>query len=185
MVCDGRDLFEAVCQAIEEIQSELENRGEGVAGFWTIVGLRQSRIAKTSSGQEYVTSCSALELPVSRRGLFGPNRVDFFVEFARPEREALSVAIELKTARKDSGRSWLVDTVEEQLWEKYLQLTGRRHGIHIVLWFRDEIRYDFPRQWTTAEELLAEINSVVKSRTSPPNQLIWLRRRLTARHRNR
>ena len=80
----------------------------------------------------------------------GANRVDFWVELARPARKPLRVAVELKTARKGRGRAWLVDTIGKQLWAKYLQPTGCYHGIHIVLWFRDKDRYNFPTGWKTA-----------------------------------
>ena len=159
MVRDERDLAEAVCQAVDDIQLELERRGEGVAGFW--------------NGPEPKTEpdCQNVLWPRLRDKLFhlgvagveeryvGPNRVDFWIELARPGRERLSVAIELKTARRRSGRAWLVNTIEEQLYEQYLRPTGCRHGVHIVLWFRDKDRYDAPSQWKTANALRREIRT--------------------------
>jgi hypothetical protein len=157
IVRDERDLFEAVCQAIEDIQFELEKRGEGVAGFWD------------GSRPKTEPDCQNVLWPRLRDKLFqfgvsgveercvGPNRVDFWVELARAGREPLTVAVELKTARKGLGRSWLVDTIGKQLWEKYLRPTRCRHGIHIVLWFRDHDRYDSPSQWKTAKVLSNEV----------------------------
>jgi len=157
MVRDERDLAEAVCQAVDDIQVELERRGEGVAGFW--------------NGSEPKTEpdCQNVLWPRLRDKLFhlgvigveeryvGPNRVDFWIELARPGRELLSVAIELKTARRGSGRAWLVDTIEKQLYQQYLRPTGCRHGVHIVLWFRDKNRYDAPSRWKTANALRNEV----------------------------
>ena len=168
MVRDERDLFETVCQALEEIQSELEKRGEGVAGFWD------------GSQPKTEPDCQNVLWPRLRDKLFrfgvtgveeryvGANRVDFWVELARPAREPFRVAVELKTARKGRGKAWLVDTIGKQLWEKYLQPTGCRHGVHIVLWFRDQHRYDFPSGWKTAKQLAIEVIPLaVRNETFP------------------
>ena len=50
-----------------------------------------------------------------------------------------------------------MDTIGEQLWAKYLQPTGCYHGVHIVLWFRDKDRYNFPTGWKTANALSNEV----------------------------
>ena len=84
MVRDERDLFEAVCQAIDNIKSELEYRGEGVAGFWN------------GSNPKTEPDCQNVLWPRLRDKLFhfgitgveeryvGANRVDFSGGVPRP-----------------------------------------------------------------------------------------------------
>ena len=157
MVRDERDLFETVCQAVEEIQSELQNRAEGVAGFWN------GNHPKTEA------DCQNVLWPRLRDKLFrfgvtgveeryvGPNRVDFWVELPRASQDSVKVAPGIENGEKKGRHSWLVDSVEDQLWNKYLRPTNCRHGIHVVLWFRDRERFDTPRSWRTARALLKQV----------------------------
>ena len=157
IIRDERDLFEAVCHAIEEIQSELVERGEGVAGFWDRTQPKTEPDCQNVLWPRLRDKLRQFGVTGVEERYVGANRVDFWVELAHAIREPLTVAVELKTARKGSGRSWLVDTIGKQLWERYLRPTHCRHGIHIVLWFRDKDRYDSPSQWTTAKALSNEV----------------------------
>jgi hypothetical protein len=149
------DLFEWVCQAIEDVQESLERRGEGVAGFWK------------GHMPHHEASCqnilwAFLRLTIQRSAIaavegeekcIGRNRCDFWVEYPRRGADAFRVGVELKVARAGYGAAELVQPVETQLWDKYLRPTGCRHGIFVVLWFRDNRRYHGPVHWDTRNAL--------------------------------
>jgi hypothetical protein len=155
VILSERDLFEWVCQAIEEVQEGLERRGEGVAGFWK------------GNTPHIETWCQNVLWPLLRLTLqrsdvtavegeekfIGPNRCDFWVEYPRSGAASFRVGVELKVARNGYGPEELVRPVETQLWEKYLRPTGCRHGIFIVLWFRDNQRYRGPIHWENRDTL--------------------------------
>jgi hypothetical protein len=86
------------------------------------------------------------------------NRCDFWVEYPRRGAPPFRVGIELKIARKQYGPNELIQPVESQLWQKYLRPSGSRHGIFIVLWFRDNQRYQGPKLWTSKAVLAEELN---------------------------
>ena len=79
------------------------------------------------------------------------------MEYPRANEQPFRIAIELKTARKGYVPKQLIDPIETQLWEEYLQPSGCQHGIFVVLWFRDDDRYPFPRQWPTPEKLAEDV----------------------------
>jgi len=87
-----------------------------------------------------------------------PDRVDFWVEKPIRGGQALRVAVELKIARKQYGRKRLIEPLETQLWSQYLEPSRCRHGIYIVLKFKDAKRYRYPTKWTTASELGEDLN---------------------------
>jgi hypothetical protein len=157
VILNERDLFEWVCRAIEEVQEGLEQRGEGVAGFWK------------GNTPHHETWCQNVLWPLLRLTLqrsditavegeekfIGANRCDFWVEYPRSGASSFRVGVELKVARKGYGPKELVHPVETQLWEKYLRPTGCRHGIFIVLWYRDNKRYHGPLHWENRDALAA------------------------------
>lgn len=120
VVLNERDLFEWVCQAIDEVQGALELRGESVAGLWNgdqpksepecqnvLWPLLQLTLQKST-----ITAVEGEEKSI------GPNRCDFCIEHPRMRKQPLRVAIELKTARMNYGPGKLIDPVETQLWER-------------------------------------------------------------------
>lgn len=155
VVLDGQDLFEWVSHAIEEVQDGFEQRGEGVAGFWNgnkprtepycqnvlwpllRLTLQRSEIAAVEGEEKFI----------------GRNRFDFFVEYPRRGAGSFRVGVELKVSRKGYGPAELIGPVESQLLKKYLRPFKCRHGIFIVLWFRDGQRYDRPVHWASREGL--------------------------------
>ncbi len=157
MIRDERDLYETVCQAIEQIQSELQDRAEGVAGFWNGNDPKTEADCQNVLWPRLRDKLLRLGVAGVEERYVGPNRADFWVELPQASQDPLNVALELKTARKSSGRAWLVDSVENQLWDKYLRPTHCRHGIHVILWFRDRNRHDAPSRWKTAKALLKEV----------------------------
>ena len=72
----------------------------------------------------------------------------------------------VRIARKQYGPNELIQPVESQLWKKYLRPSGCRHGIFVVLWFRDNQRYQGPKSWTNkgmlAEELSKKCEDIAK-----------------------
>jgi len=150
------DLFDCACQALEELQSEL-SRGDGVAGYW------DGEIPKSE------VRCQNVLWPDLRRimrqwgvsgieeRLVGARQCDFWVELPRPQRDPLQVAVELKAIRPDYSRRELIDPIQGQLWEKYMRPARCGHGIYVVIWFKDEKRYHYPKQWETPCDLLAEL----------------------------
>ena len=157
VILNERDLFEWVCQAIEELQAGLEQCGEGVAGFW------KGNIPHHEAWCQNVL-WPLLRLTLQRSDVtvaegeeksIGPNRCDFWVEYPRSGTASFRVGVELKVARKGYGPEELVRPVETQLWEKYLRPTGCRHGIFIVLWYRDSQRYHGPVHWENRDALAA------------------------------
>ena len=85
VILNERDLFEWVCQAIEELQEGLEQCGEGVAGFW------KGNIPHHEAWCQNVL-WPLLRLTLQRSDItvaegeeksIGPNRCDFWVEYPR------------------------------------------------------------------------------------------------------
>jgi len=89
--------------------------------------------------------------------LVGPNSSDFWVELPRQDDRNLTTIIELKVAKKSYGSAQLVDPIESQLWERYMEPVGCTHGIHVVLWFKDKDRFPHPSRWASADALLADL----------------------------
>jgi len=131
---------------MEEIQGELA-RGEGVAGYWPRLRDKLANWAVTNVAER----------------LIGPNPCDFWVEKPRMNAEPLRVIVELKTAREGYGRGQLVDPIESQLWGRYMVPSDCRHGIHVVLWFKDEARYPYPTAWDAPENLLSALQDRSRS----------------------
>jgi len=87
----------------------------------------------------------------------GPDRCDFWVEFPRAGARSFRVGVELKTARASYGPPDLIDPIEDQLLGKYLRPSGCRHGIFVVLWFRDDVRYKGPSHWESRDSLTKDL----------------------------
>ena len=161
VIRDERDLFEAVCEAIEEVEQEL-NRGESVAGYWDASGPKGETACQNMLWPRIRDKLRSYGLSTIEERYIGNNRADLWVESPRPGEDPLAVVVELKTARPKNPREWLVGSVRSQLWAKYLRLSGHPHGIHIVLWFRKPGRYEHPKAWESREALAEEIQSTCK-----------------------
>jgi hypothetical protein len=168
IIASERDLFEWVCQALDEVQEALEQRAEGVAGFW-----RGEQPKPEPWCQNVLWPLLQLTLQkfgiaasVGEEKVIQKNRCDFWVEYPRKGAPPFRVGIELKIARKQYGPKELLMPIETQLWKKYLRPSGCRHGVFIVLWFRDDRRYHGPSAWpnreTLAEELRKKCEEVTK-----------------------
>lgn len=152
------DLWECVRDAVAGIQREL-GIGEGVRGFWE------------GDEPKFEVDCQNVLWPRLRdklrnwgvtaveERLVGRDECDFWVEAPVAGDSNLAVAIELKVARRSYGRPQLIDSMETQLWEQYMEPTGRLHGLHIVLWFKEEERYPYPTQWDAPDDLLADLTA--------------------------
>jgi hypothetical protein len=152
-----RDLFECVCQAVEEVQEALERRAEGVAGFWDPDGPKPEPECQNVLWPLLRAALRRLGVVAVEERFIGTNKCDFWVEYPRPGAEPFRVAVELKVARKRYGHTALVDPVETQLWHDYLRPSGSRHGVFVVLWFRDGVRYGWPKQWANKDALAATV----------------------------
>ena len=161
VVLDGQDLFEWVGHAIEEIQEGLEHRAEGVAGFWNGNQPRPEPYCQNVLWPLLRLTLQRSEISAveGEEKFIGRNRCDFFVEYPRRGAESFRVGVELKVARKGYGPAELIDPVESQLLKKYLRPFKWRYGIYIVLWFRDNRRYDGPIHWESREEFAAALHS--------------------------
>jgi hypothetical protein len=137
---DDRDLFEVVCQTIEEIQEEVERRGEGVSAFWNGHEPKTEPECQNVLWPRLRDKLARLGVTGVEERYIGPDKVDFWIELQRGSSLPLRTALELKNARKGYGESELVEPIETQLWEKYLRPTNCRFGIFMVLWFRDPNR---------------------------------------------
>lgn len=168
-VVSQRDLFEWVCQSIEDVKERIEKRGEQVLGYW-------NRRVRKQEGDEWwpkhEVECQNVLWPSLRDRLFNIgivgieerfiqfDRADFLVE--KPQIDApLRVVVELKTARENYGFSRLIDVVEQQLWLRYMEPMNLSYGIYIALWFKDE-RYLHPKRWATAEKFREELELHVR-----------------------
>jgi len=161
-VLTERDIFEWVCQAIEDVKEGIEKRGEQVKGYWNVSD--ESWQPKEEPDCQNVL-WPAIRARLSNLGIvnieenwIGASRVDLWVEKPVPDGKSLRVMVELKTARKGYGRSKLIEPIETQLWNKYLQPADCRYGIYVVLWFKDDERYRYPTVWKTEEAFEKELN---------------------------
>ena len=154
LIRNERDLFEVVCEAIELLREAMEQQSKSVDGFWNGKNPKQEPACQN-------ILWPLLELKLRNLGLaeveieeysIGANRCDFWVKLPRRHESSFQTAVELKTARKNYGPSKLLDPIEDKLWEEYLRPTGCKHGVYIVLWFRDDKRYHWPKYWNTCEE---------------------------------
>jgi hypothetical protein len=141
IVRDERDLFEWVCQAVEDEKTSLE-QGELVGGYWKDDEPQTELVCQNIMWPTVKRRLSNLGIVGVEERYVGPNKVDLWVVKVDEHRQYLEVFLELKTAREYYGRSVLVDPLEEQLWRKYLEPTTKRFGIYIVLWFKDGNRSD-------------------------------------------
>lgn len=162
VVLNERDLFEWVCYVIEDVKEGAEKRGEQVDGYWNSLGDRWE--PKPEPGCQNVL-WPAVKGRLSNLGIVGieerlirTGKADFWVEKATRGEQAFRVAIELKVARKGYGPKRLVEPLRTQLWQQYLEPSGCRHGVYIVLWFKDYKRYHYPRGFATPEHLLEKLN---------------------------
>jgi len=153
------DLFEWVCQAIEDIQEALQERGEGVAGFWDGDCPKEELGCQNVLWPRLKERLNSLGVTNVEERYIGRNRCDFWVELPRPNAAPLAVAVELKIARRGYGPTRLVHPVETQLWDTYLRPAQLHHGIYVVLWFRDPERYDHPRSWASPGKLREDLAS--------------------------
>ncbi len=154
LILSEADLFETVCQALEEIQKSFEKDALGIAGFWN------------GNNPKEEPECQNVLWPLVKQKLtnfgvvdieekyVGPNECDLFVMYPRPHNTPFQVAVELKVARLSYGVADLVEPIENQLWKKYLHPSGCQHGIYIVLWFKDNKRYKGPKHWRAPADLL-------------------------------
>ena len=104
---DDRDLFEVVCQAIEEIQEELEKRGEGVAAFWNGNEPKTEPDCQNVLWPRLRDKLARLGVSGVEERYIGPNKVDLWIELQYGTNPPLRVALELKTREKDTvSRNW-------------------------------------------------------------------------------
>lgn len=160
LVRDDRDLYEWVCQTIEDVKSGTELRAEQVQGYWNIANRRWD--PKDEIACQNVL-WPALRTRLEHLGIVGVEErriaadiADFWVE--KPiKATSARVIVELKTARKNYDEADLIFPLRSQLWERYLRPSQLAYGIYIVLWFKDEKRFPFPSCWDTKEEFEEEL----------------------------
>lgn len=167
VVLTERDLFEWVCQAIEDVKDGLENRAEQVHGYWNRTQRRDQPDEwrpKTEPECQNVlwptiqSRLSNLNIVGVEEHLVRADRADFWVEKPNSSAQPFRVIVELKTAREDYGHRELIEPIESQLWQQYLCPNDCKYGIFIVLWFKDESRYPHPRNWGTLDEFEQELS---------------------------
>jgi hypothetical protein len=157
IVLEEKDLFEWVCDAIEDLKEDVELRAEGTAGYWDEDKPKQEVPCQNVLWPN-------LKLRLANKGLteieekqIGANRADFWIMLTKRDGTKFQVAIELKTARMGYGVSDLIDPVKTQLVQKYLQRSKSYHGLFIVLWFKDQKRYSGPSSWNSSQDLLTDL----------------------------
>jgi hypothetical protein len=162
VVLGEHDLFEWVCQAVEDEKESIEGLGAQVAGYWNCQA--DEWFPKTEPQCQNVL-WPALQRRLVNLGIVGVeerpirgDRVDFWVEKPSAGGQALQVAVELKVTQRGYSRNELVAPLETQLWQQYLQPSGCQHGIYIVLWFKDDQRFPYPKTWETSGGLLEELD---------------------------
>ena len=155
IVESDRDLFEVVCEAIEEVQGRLEGPAEGVAGFWN-EGASPAE-PKNEEGCQNVfwallrSKLEAYGLSDVEEKYIRKHRADFWIEQPRRRKRPLRTLVEVKVAR--GSRAQIVDPVDEQLWAKYMKPESCGYGIYIAFWFKDGMRYPKPANWNSPDEL--------------------------------
>jgi hypothetical protein len=162
-ISSNRDLFEWVCESIEEIKESLELRAEWVAGFWNGNAPKQEPECQNVLWPTVKQKLLNLGISHIEEKYIGSNKCDFWVVLPGKETFPFQVAVELKVARVGYDRSELVDPIEEQLWKKYLYPEKCHYGIYIVLWFKDNERYKGPERFQSIEELLKEVEDRCKT----------------------
>ncbi len=151
-----RDLFEWVCQAIEDEKTSLE-QGEQVGGYWKDDEPQTEPICQNIMWPAVKRRLSNLGIVGVEERYVGPNKVDLWVVKVDEHNQHLEVFLELKTAREGYSHDKLIDPLEKQLWRKYLKPAAKRFGIYVVLWFKDEDRYPYPTDWSAKEEFEQEL----------------------------
>lgn len=168
LVLSERDLFEWACQALEDTQEDIGKRGYQAAGYWNHCCAKEAEVWTPKTE----TECQNVLWPYLREKLrnlaivgveerqIRADRADFWLEQALPNDQSRKVAVELKVARKGYGMQQLVAPLDTQLWKRYMEPFNCRHGIYIVLWFKNPGRYGYPTVWETSEQLLNELNEL-------------------------
>lgn len=162
VVLNEHDLFEWVCQAIEDEKESLEEQGDQVHGYWNYHkgewSPKEEPQCQNVLWPRIRSRLSSLGIVGVEERLIRAGRVDFWVEKPVREGEPLRVAVELKVARKGYAHQRLVAPLQTQLWRQYLEPSGCTHGIYVVLWFKDSERYSYPTRWATPQELAEELS---------------------------
>jgi hypothetical protein len=162
VVLNEHDLFEWVCQAIEDEKKSLEKQGDQVHGYWNYHkdewSPKQEPQCQNVLWPRIRSRLSSLGIVGVEERLIRADRVDFWVEKPLKEGHSLRVAVELKVARKGYGHKRLVAPLQTQLWRQYLEPSECRHGIYVVLWFKDSERYPYPTKWATPQGLTEELS---------------------------
>lgn len=155
IVRNERDLFEAVRQAIEDEKESIE-RGEQVGAYWEDCEPKEEPICQNILWPPIKRRLKGLGVVGVEEKHVGPNKADFWVVKADRQSEELQVFVELKVARKGYTRGDLIEPVETQLWEKYLEPARKQFGIYVVLWFKGG-RYAHPKGWTQIDDFEEEL----------------------------
>src|SRR5262249_31051411 len=157
VISSERDLFEWVCEAIEEIKDSLELRAEWVAGFWYGKQPKQEPECQNVLWPTIKQKLSNLGIVNIEEKFIGANKCDLWAVFSQKDNPPFQVAVELKVAREKYGKTELVDPIEGQLWKKYLNSEKCQYGVYIVLWFKDEKRYKGPKAWESIQALVNDV----------------------------
>ncbi len=158
VISSERDLFEWVCEAIEDIKDSLELRAEWVAGFWNGSQPKQEPECQNVLWPTVKQKLANLGIANIEEKFIGANKCDFWALFPCKDTTAYQVAVELKVARAGYGKTDLVDPIDDQLWKKYLNPEKCQYGIYIVLWFKDDKRYNGPKAWASIQDLVRDID---------------------------
>ncbi len=157
LVTGARNLMEVVRAAIEELSRELK-AGEGVAGYWDGKKPKAEPLCQNVLWPALREKLRNWGLAVQEERPVAANRCDWCVELPRTGGASpLRVVLELKVARENYGTTQLIKPIHGQLFEKYMAHLGLSFGIYIVLWFRDQGRYDYPVAWPAADDLRAAV----------------------------
>ncbi len=170
VISSDRDLFEWVCEAVENLKESLELRAEGVAGFWNRDQPKEEPECQNVLWPLLKQRLASLGICDVEEKFIGPNRCDFWVLLPRKDNTPFQVAVELKVARAGYSTADLVEPIEDQIWEKYMYPQRCRYGMYIALWFKDNKRYHGPAGWQSAQDLARDIED--RSRTVASTQRV-------------
>ncbi|HUU70402.1 MAG TPA: hypothetical protein VM186_12810, partial [Planctomycetota bacterium] len=159
---EDRDLHAVVCEALEEIKTEIES-GDWVDPFWddqTPRGKRSNIKNWRPKGEVPIQNAMwvLVKEKLQKWDILGieeacvaANRADFEC-LKRIGRRQSRVFIEVKSSASEKHAK-LIKSIDEQLYGKYMKPRQVAFGIHITFWFRDDKRCYEPKLWATVGEM--------------------------------
>jgi hypothetical protein len=165
-VATGDQLLEAVVDALELVQRDLDSELSGAAELWhrRQDGLRpvsenegsswlQRRLTEKLSGERGIIFHREVQI-THPAAPTGGQRTDLHVNAVVPHREAAAESLTTIVEVKGCWNPEIETALETQLVDRYLLGTGNRYAIYLVIWFQGERCRG--REQDTTMQMLAE-----------------------------